>query len=83
MIFFGNLISEILFKMTFHVLNSIKTCQREQVNKLSQNFVHAKFPLNNFILKFYEGMVNWKIVKHISVNKGRAFSSIFLSKFEL
>ena len=36
--FFGNLIYENLFKLTFHVINCIKTCQREQVNKFPQPF---------------------------------------------
>ena len=62
--FFGNLKYENLFKMTFHVINCIKTCQREQVNKLSQHFLHAKCRVNNFE-QFYFGILrggvgNWK-----------------------
>ena len=46
--FFGNLINENLFKMTFHVMNCLKTCHREQVKKLSQHFLHAKCRVNKF-----------------------------------
>ena len=44
--------------MTFHVINCIKTCHREQVNKFSVFFT-CKLPcgqfLLNFILNFFEG----------------------------
>ena len=46
--FFGNLIYENLFKMTFYAIKCIKTCQREQVNKFSQPFLNAKSHVNNF-----------------------------------
>ena len=46
--FFGNLIYENVLKMNFHVINCIKTCQREQVNKLLQHFLHVKRRVNNF-----------------------------------
>ena len=39
--------------MTFHVKKCIKTCQREQVNKFSQHFLHAKCRVNNFSTAFY------------------------------
>ena len=34
--------------MTFHVMNCINTCQREQVKKISQYFSQAKCGVNNF-----------------------------------
>ena len=37
-----------LFKTTLQVINCSKTCQREQVNKCSQHFLHAKCRVNSF-----------------------------------
>ena len=52
--FFGNLIHENLFKMNFHCIKCIKTYQREQVNKFSQQFLVAKYRKNNFSTVFFE-----------------------------
>ena len=46
--FFGNLLYENFFERTFHVINCIKTCQREQVNKFSHYLLHVKCHVNNF-----------------------------------
>ena len=40
--------------MNFNVINCIKTCQREQVNKFSQQFLVAKCRKNNFSTVFFE-----------------------------
>ena len=39
--------------MTFHVINCIKTCQREQVNKFLQHVFHSKFRMINSSEKLY------------------------------
>ena len=55
---------ESLFKMTFHVKNCFKTCQRVQVNKFLQHFWHAKRRVSNFWTTFFGNFTrvleNWK-----------------------
>ena len=51
--FFGNLLYENLFKMTFHVFNCIKACQRKLVNKFLQHFVHLKSRVNFFLTALF------------------------------
>ena len=62
--FFWNSLYESLFKMIFHVINFIKTCQREQVNKLLEDFLHEKCREDNFWTALFcnitRGVGNWK-----------------------
>ena len=69
------------FQNDFYIINCIKTCRREQVNKF-RYFSHAKCRVSNFwtvlFHNFSRGMENWKRAK-FSYFWARSPSKIVLS----
>ena len=62
--FFLKVIIWKLFKMTFHLRNCSKRCQREQVNTFLEQFKHANCRVNSFWTSLFcnltKGVGNWK-----------------------